>query len=83
MQALRGRVVTHKRSGKVYLLHAAQRAGSEAAERTLLEEQHVESAIFGAAELAKPALIPCCCWLPTALHTPEERRSRLAPVQGR
>ena len=40
-------------------------------------------AIFGAAELAKPALIPCFTWLQAALHTPGKPWSRLAPLQGR
>ena len=47
----------------------------------LLLRQLVESAIFGAAQLAKPALIPCCYWLLAALHSPEESRSSLAPFQ--
>ena len=45
--------------------------------------QRVESAIFGAAELAKEALIPCFTWLGAALQTPGKPwSSRVAPFQG-
>ena len=45
--------------------------------------QHVETAIFGAAELANAALIPWRSWLLAALRTPKERQCHLARFQRR
>ena len=44
--------------------------------------RHVERAVFGAAELPKPALIPCFTWLQAALHTLGKPWSCLASLQG-
>ena len=59
------------------------RGGGRACQGARVGGKHVERAILGAAELAKPALIPCFTWLGAALQTPGKPWSRLAPLQGR
>ena len=64
--------------GRPKVAHSTAFDHSGTGARTPTRRQHGQSAVFGGAELTKPASSHGSVWLPPALHSLEEPRSHSA-----